>query len=82
MLFAWSLSGFLVPGIGTMLTALYGTQSFIYVAILIAGAYCLFVLWRLRQNEAVPSEETGSFAPMSAQAPPPVDLAFASEDDG
>ena len=33
MLFAWSLSGFIVPGIGTMLTALYGTQSFIYVAI-------------------------------------------------
>ena len=43
MLFAWSLSGFVIPGIGTVLTALYGTQSFIYVAIAIAVAYCLFV---------------------------------------
>ena len=81
MLFAWSLSGFVIPGLGTLLTALYGTQSFIYVAILIAIAYCLFVIWRLMQNEAVPTAETGSFAPMSAQAPPPVDLAFAGEDE-
>ena len=81
MLFAWSLSGFVIPGIGTMLTALYGTQSFMYVAILIAVAYCVFVLWRLTRSDAVPSEETGNFAPMTAQAPPPVDLAFAAEDD-
>lgn len=81
MLFAWSLSGFVIPGIGTMLTGLYGTQSFIYIAVLIAAAYCLFVLWRLMRAEAVPSQETGSFAPMTAQAPPPVDLAFASEEE-
>lgn len=81
MLFAWSLSGFVMPGIGTMLTALYGTQSFIYVAILIAVAYCAFVLWRLMRSNPVPSGETGNFAPMTAQAPPPVDLAFAAEDD-
>ncbi len=36
MLFAWSVSGFVIPGIGTALTAAYGTQSFMYVAIAIA----------------------------------------------
>src|SRR6185369_5797335 len=68
LLFAWSLSGFLVPGIVTGLSALYGTQTFIYVAIFIAAAFCLFVLWRVVTMRAVPNAETGSFAPMSAQA--------------
>ena len=40
MLFAWSLSGFVVPGFGTLLTAVYGTQSFMYVAIAIAIVFC------------------------------------------
>ncbi|MDO9307075.1 MAG: MFS transporter, partial [Mesorhizobium sp.] len=47
MLFAWSVSGFLIPALGTALTAAYGTQSFIYVAIVIAIAYALFVVWRV-----------------------------------
>lgn len=80
LLFAWSLSGFLVPGIVTGLSALYGTQTFIYVAIFIAAAFCLFVLWRVVTMRAVSNAETGSFAPMSAQAPLPVELAFAPED--
>ncbi|MER9892062.1 MFS transporter [Mesorhizobium sp. M0119] len=80
LLFAWSLSGFVVPGIVTGLSAIYGTQAFIYVAILIAAAYCLFVLWRVVVVRPVPATETGSFAPMTAQAPLPVDLAFAPED--
>jgi MFS family permease len=81
MLFAWSLSGFLVPGIGTLLTAVYGTQSFMYVAIVIAAAFCIFVGWRMSRAGAVPPDETGSFAPMSAQAPLPVELAFPAEDN-
>ncbi|MER9594562.1 MULTISPECIES: MFS transporter [unclassified Mesorhizobium] len=80
LLFAWSLSGFVVPGIVTGLSAIYGTQTFIYVAIVIAAAYCLFVLWRVVMVRPVPATETGSFAPMTAQAPLPVDLAFAPED--
>jgi MFS family permease len=80
MLFAWSVSGFIIPGLGTALTAVYGTQSFIYIAIVIAIAYGLFVLWRVMISRPVPSEETGSFAPMTAQAPLPVDLAFSAED--
>lgn len=79
LLFAWSLSGFVVPGIVTGLSALYGTQAFIYVAIVIASAFCLFVLWRVLTTQPVPTAETGSFAPMSAQAPLPVELAFAPD---
>jgi MFS family permease len=82
MLFAWSISGFIIPGLGTALTAAYGTQSFIYVAITIAAAYALFVLWRVLQVLPVPPDETGSFAPMTAQAPLPVDLAFPSDPSG
>jgi MFS family permease len=74
MLFAWSLAGFVFPGIGTILTALYGTQAFMYVAVSISVSFCLFVLWRIRQAEAVPSAETGSFAPYPAQVPPSVEL--------
>ena len=81
MLFAWSVSGFVIPGIGTALTAAYGTQSFMYVAIVIAVIYCLFVIWRVAKARAVPADETGSFSPMTAQAPLPVDLAFSPEDE-
>jgi MFS family permease len=75
LLFAWSLSGFLIPGIGTALTAAYGTQSFMYVAIAIAMAFCAFVGWRVATTQRVPAEETGSFAPIPAQAPLPVEPA-------
>lgn len=80
MLFAWSISGFLVPGLGTLLTAAYGTRSFMYVAIVIAAVYCAFVLWRVMTTRRVPQEETGSFAPMTAQAPVAVDLAFSPDE--
>ena len=81
LLFCWSLSGFLIPGLGTALTAVYGTQSFIYVAVAIAIAYALFVVWRVLKARPVPPAETGSFAPMTAQAPLPVDLAFSPEEE-
>lgn len=80
MLFAWSVSGFVVPGVGTALTAVYGTQAFMGVAIVIAAAFCLFVVLRIVINPPVPAAETGSFAPMTAQAPLPVELAFAADD--
>lgn len=73
MLFAWSLSGFIVPGLGTVLTAVYGTYAFMYVAIAIGAIFTAFVLWRLCMTGAVPANEAGSFSPMSAQLPPPVD---------
>ncbi|MEW9835458.1 MFS transporter [Mesorhizobium marinum] len=81
MLFAWSISGFIVPALGTLLTATFGTQSFIYVAIAIAASFAAFVVWRVVAARPVPSADTGAFAPMTAQAPLPVDLAFQPEDE-
>ena len=73
MLFAWSLSGFIVPAIGTLLTAAYGTQSFMYVAIVIAAVFAAFVAWRVTASRPAPS--AAAFAPMSAQTPVPVEPA-------
>jgi MFS family permease len=75
LLFAWSLSGSVVPGIGTVLTALYGTIAFIYVAVTIAVAFAAFAVWRILRVVQVPAADTVSFAPMAAQAPLPVELA-------
>lgn len=78
MLFAWSLSGFLIQGAATALTAAFGTEAFMYVAILIAALFCGFVLWRLTQ--ATPPDVAASFAPMSAQAPLAAELAFPQDE--
>lgn len=72
MLFLWSVSGFLVPGIGTALTAAFGTASFILVAIVIAALFCAFTIWRVMRSPRVPAEAAGPFTPLSAQAPLPV----------
>ena len=72
MLFLWSVSGFLVPGIGTALTAVFGTASFILVAIVIAALFCAFTIWRVMRSPRVPAEAAGPFTPLSAQAPLPV----------
>ncbi|WP_394887836.1 MFS transporter [Mesorhizobium sp. AaZ16] len=81
MLFAWSLSGFLVPGLGTILTAVYGTQSFMYVAIAIGAAFCLFVAWRVLTTQAVAEATVTGYSPMTAQAPLPVELAFSPDEE-
>ncbi|MDX8508123.1 MFS transporter [Mesorhizobium captivum] len=80
LLFAWSLSGFIVPGIVTVLSAVFGTETFIYVGIVIASAFCLFVLWRVFAARPTPAAATGNFAPMSAQTPLPVELAFGPDE--
>lgn len=72
LLFLWSVSGFIAPGIGTILTGFYGTGSFMPVSIVIAVAFCLFVAWRMIRNQPAPPDETGSFMPISAQTPLPV----------
>lgn len=80
MLFAWSLSGFLIPGGTTLLTAAVGTQAFMHVAVVIAVVFCAFVAWRVRRSEPAAPEETGEFTPLPAQAPPPAELAFTGEE--
>ena len=39
MLFAWSLSVFIVPSLGAVLTALYGAYAFMYAAIAIRAIF-------------------------------------------
>jgi predicted MFS family arabinose efflux permease len=78
MLFSWSLSGTVVPAVATVLTAAWGTDVFMYLAIAIAGVFCLFVAWRTVRTE--PAANASSFPPMTAQAPLPVELAFTGED--
>jgi MFS family permease len=76
MLFAWSLSGFVIPGAATALTAAFGTEAFMFIAIGIAAVFCGFVAWRVTQKPAAPADAGPGFAPMSAQAPLPAELAF------
>lgn len=80
LLFAWAIAGFVVPGIVTALSAVFGTQAFIYVSVAIAAVYCVFVIHRAVLVKPVPATETGQFSPMTAQAPLPVDLAFSPDE--
>jgi MFS family permease len=73
LLFIWSISGFIAPGVGTILTVYYGTGFFMPATIIVAVAFCLFVAWRIVTARPVPQSETGEFIPISAQAPPPLD---------
>jgi hypothetical protein len=67
------VAGFVVPGIGTLLTGIYGTQSFMYLVTVIAAIYAGFVAWRVIAVR--PAAASTSFAPMSAQTPLPVETA-------
>lgn len=69
LMVAWSVSGFAVPFVTTLLTGYLGPKTFMAVAAIIAAAYGLFAFVRVRQREAVPEAETEPFQPASAQAP-------------
>ena len=79
MLFAWSLSGFVLPGLATFLTEIFGTRAFMILTSATAAAYGAFVLWRtLRGN---PAQETGEWQPTAAPTPLAPDLAFPGHPD-
>ena len=80
MLFAWSLSGFLIPGLATILTGFFGTRAFMFVAIAIAALFCAFVAWRVSRASAPPVDETTGFSPMAAQTPVATDLVFVMDE--
>ncbi|MCF3640759.1 MFS transporter [Rhizobium sp. TRM95111] len=69
LLVAWSTSATVVPLLVTALTPVLGQQTFIYAAMVVAIAYGLFVLTRLRRRETVPASERESFEVKSAQVP-------------
>lgn len=82
MLFAWSLSGFVLPGAASILTDIYGAKAFMYVAMVIALAYGLFVVYRMTRREGVPVEDQESYEPRAAQiAYSPELYAPVTEDD-
>lgn len=82
MLFAWSLSGFVLPGAASFLTDVVGAKAFMYVAIAVSAAYGLFVVYRMTRREAVPTEEQEAYEPRAAQVPYSPELyAPVTEDD-
>ena len=68
MLFAWSVSGFLVPGITTAIMPFVGVKAFMYLAIGIAAVYALFILFRIMQRTPVAAEDQVPYEPRAAQA--------------
>ncbi len=68
MLFCWSISGFLIPGFATILTEFFGVTAYMYLAIVIAIAYGLFVVYRITRREPVPVEDQEAYEPRAAQA--------------
>jgi MFS family permease len=69
MLVAWSTAATIVPLAVTLLTPVFGPQTFIYAAMAVAIAYAIFVLLRLRERPRTPEEERENFELKSAQLP-------------
>lgn len=80
LLIAWSVSGFLLPGLATALTPVLGPQAFMFVTIVVAIGFAGFVVWRVIHKDPVPDEETEPFQAISAQAPHTPELAPQSTD--
>lgn len=69
LLVAWSTAATVVPLGITVATPVFGQHTFIYAAMMVATAYGLYVLWRLREREGVPADERENFGIRSAQLP-------------
>lgn len=82
LLVAWSVSGTVLPGAATLLTPIVGPQAFMYVTVVSAALYAVFVLYRLTRREPVPDEDQEPFQQMTAQIPLTAELApQPAEDD-
>lgn len=68
MLFAWSVSGFLVPGAATVVTAWYGTQAYFPMAIFMSLLLAAFVAWRILRTGAA-NRRHAPVAPHGTAAP-------------
>lgn len=69
LLFAWSFSAFLAPGLATLLTTRYGTVAFMPLAIGLAMFFAAFALWRLIQSKPANHPPATDFAPHPMGAP-------------
>ena len=74
LLFVWSSSAFLAPGLATLLTTRFGTMAFMPLAIGLALIYAVFALWRLMQSKPADHPPATDFAPHPMGAPSLADL--------
>lgn len=74
LLVAWSISGFLLPGVATALTEVFGPQAFMLVALVVAALYGAFVAYRMTCRDPVPEVDQQPYQPISAQAPRTAEL--------
>jgi MFS family permease len=81
MLFAWALSAFIVPGIATVLTARFGTLTFIPLAVSVAIAFAVFVAWRVLRTGMQEPGGPPVFPPHPSQAPQTLEAALPPEPD-
>ena len=81
MMIAWSLSAFILPGVATLATEFLGAKAFMYVAIVIAAAYIIFVVVRLRSRDAPEEDLQEPFQPLTAQAPYTPEMAPLQEEE-
>lgn len=77
-----SVSGTILPGVATLLTPVVGPQAFMYVTIVTAALYALFVLYRLTRRDPVPDEDQEPFQQMTGQMPLTAELAPQPEEVG
>ena len=81
LLVAWSVSGIVLPGIATALTDSVGPRAFMYLAMVVATLYALFVAYRIRERDQPPEEDTEPYQPITAQAPHSTELAPQPEEE-
>jgi MFS family permease len=73
MLFAWSISGFAVPAIATLLTTRFGTAAYFPLAIIISLSLAAFIGWRMLKTGLQTPHKLASIAPHGASLPMPLD---------
>ncbi len=81
LMIAWSVSALVLPAVATALTPVLGPKAFMTIALVIAGSYALFVLFRVIRREPTPEAETEPYQQISAQAPLTAELAPQPADD-
>jgi len=69
LMFAWSVSGFVFPGIAAALTASLGETAFMGVAMGIACALAAFIALRLLTREKVDDQTKNQHSTRTGQAP-------------
>ncbi len=69
LLIGWSIAGFIIPGVTTMLTPFGGPKTFMFLSMMLALIYGLFVAVRYLKTEPVPDEDSEAYIPMTGQMP-------------